>query len=244
MDRIQSVVLIDGAMRRRAAISRKLRNGGKHVEPFESISDLTLVWPHSGLVLAHDEGGTIGALVAQMGSTGTWLPVIAYAESPSPDRVARAILAGAIGYIAWPFEDAELAEALSGSAERHAEAMRQGQSFLDAARNWFEPGALPRAAMPLVVAVGAAAGRCGIDRQTAVAAFLHALVSNQLQAAIRLSVTGQQGAARILALLEPEIAAAARRASTSTLDDLGTIAFAAEIASLNHETLQPRLFLS
>ena len=99
MDRIQSVVLIDGAMRRRAAISRKLRNGGKHVEPFESISALTLVWPHSGLVLAHDEGGTIGALVAQMGSTGTWLPVIAYAESPSPDRVARAILAGAIGGI-------------------------------------------------------------------------------------------------------------------------------------------------
>ncbi|MCB2072700.1 MAG: LuxR family transcriptional regulator [Novosphingobium sp.] len=118
MDRIQSVVLIDGAMRRRAAISRKLRNGGKHVEPFESISDLTLVWPHSGLVLAHDEGGTIGALVAQMGSTGTWLPVIAYAESPSPDRVARAILAGAIGYIAWPFEDAELAEALDKAQDR------------------------------------------------------------------------------------------------------------------------------
>ena len=82
------------------------------------------------------------------------------------------------------------------------------------------------------------------DRETALAAYLHAWVSNQLQAAIRLSVTGQQGAARILAALEAEIAGAARRAATSTLDDLGTIAFAAEIASLNHETLQPRLFLS
>ncbi|MCB1383863.1 MAG: urease accessory protein UreF [Notoacmeibacter sp.] len=139
---------------------------------------------------------------------------------------------------------AELAEALAGSAERHTEAMRQGRSFLDAARNWFAPDDLPAAEMPLAVAVGAAAGRAAIDGQTVLAAFLHAFVSNQLQAAIRLSVTGQQGAASILASLEPEIAGTARRAASSTLDDLGAIAFAAEIASLNHETLQPRLFLS
>ena len=138
----------------------------------------------------------------------------------------------------------DLAEALAGSAERHGETMRQGQSFLEAARHWFPEDAFAQRPMPLVVAIGAATGLSGINRETALAAFLHAFLSNQLQAAIRLSVTGQQGAARILAALEPGIAAMAARAARSTLDDLGSFAHGAEIASLTHETLQPRLFLS
>ncbi|MCB2059531.1 MAG: LuxR family transcriptional regulator [Novosphingobium sp.] len=118
MEQIQPVVLIDSAIRRRVAISRKLRSGGRHVEPFEDIADLTLVWPHSGLILALDEGDTIATLVTRMGTTGTWLPIIAYAENPSPDRVAQAILDGAIGYVAWPFEDSELADALENAQQR------------------------------------------------------------------------------------------------------------------------------
>ncbi|MAW89148.1 MAG: urease accessory protein UreF [Phyllobacteriaceae bacterium] len=138
---------------------------------------------------------------------------------------------------------AELAGALAGSAQRHRETLDQGAAFLKAAAHWFGPGSLP-AALPLPVAVGLACGRGGVALEPALAAYLNTLVSNQLQCAIRLSVTGQDGAARLLAGLEPVVDGVAGEAAASTIDDLGGFAFMAEIAAMNHETLQPRLFLS
>ena len=137
----------------------------------------------------------------------------------------------------------ELCEALTGSAERYKETTDQGRAFLAAARHWFGPEELPRAA-PLPVAVGTACGLSGIALNDALGAWLQAWLTNQLQAAIRLSVTGQDGAARLLAALEPVILDTVARASDSALDDLGGFAFMAEIASMNHETLHSRLFLS
>ncbi|MCB1387490.1 MAG: urease accessory protein UreF [Nitratireductor sp.] len=137
----------------------------------------------------------------------------------------------------------ELCAALAGSAERHREILDQGSSFTAAARHWFADAPLP-AGLPLPVAVGCACGRAGIALKAALGAYLASFLSNQLQCAIRLSVTGQDGAARLLAQFEPVIGDVAARAATSTLDDLGSAAFRAEIAAMNHETLQPRLFLS
>lgn len=139
---------------------------------------------------------------------------------------------------------AELGRALCMSAERRKETIDQGAAFIDAAAHWFNPGALPPRETPLPVAVGTAAGLVGIDGEAALAAFLNTYAINQLQCAIRLSVTGQTGAARILAALEEPIAGTARRAAAATLDDLGGSAFGADIASMTHETLEPRLFLS
>ena len=139
---------------------------------------------------------------------------------------------------------AELARAMTGSAERHRETIDQGTGFLEAAANWFEDGTLPPRGTPLCVAVGAACGRVKIPPAEGLAAFLHAFVANQLQVAIRLSVTGQRGAAQLLAALEPAIAETANRAASSTLDDLGSSTVLADIAAMKHETLEPRLFLS
>lgn len=139
---------------------------------------------------------------------------------------------------------ADLARALCVSAERRMETIDQGTAFLDAAAHWFGTGPLPPRDTPLPVAVGAASGLAGIGAEAALAAFLNTLVTNQLQCAIRLSVTGQTGAAQILAALEPLVADTARRAAAATLDDLGGSAFGADVASMTHETLQPRLFLS
>jgi urease accessory protein len=75
-------------------------------------------------------------------------------------------------------------------------------------------------------------------------AFLHGFAVNQLQAAIRLSLIGQSGAARILAALATMISDAAGRASTSSLDDLGQAGILADIAAMQHETLETRLFRS
>ena len=139
-------------------------------------------------------------------------------------------------------ELAELARALASASERLDEMNGQGTSFADASTHWL-PETLPRD-LPYVVALGAAAQQANVPLLETLEAFLHAFAANQLQAAIRLSLTGQNGAAEILSALAPVIADAANRASDSTLDDLGSAGFLADIAAMNHEALETRLFRS
>jgi urease accessory protein len=111
-----------------------------------------------------------------------------------------------------------------------------------ASRGPFLPPKRGRTIAPYPVAVGALAGRHGIPLEAALAAFLHALVSNAVSAAIRLVPLGQSEGVAILAGLAPAIAAAASRAANSSLGDLGSCAFMGDIATMKHETLEPRLF--
>jgi len=138
----------------------------------------------------------------------------------------------------------DLCLALCVGQQRLDETRGQGTSFIQAVSHWVGPEHFPDRNTPLPVAIGIAAAVEGLDIRLTAGAYLHAFVSNQLQCAIRLSVTGQDGAAKILAGLEPVVEAAADRAAASTLEDLGAAAFIADIASMNHETLEPRLFLS
>lgn len=138
----------------------------------------------------------------------------------------------------------DLCLALCVGQQRLDETRGQGTSFIQAVSHWVGPEHFPDRNTPLPVAIGIAAAVEGLDIRLTAGAYLHAFVSNQLQCAIRLSVTGQDGAAKILAGLEPMVEATADRAAASTLEDLGAAAFIADIASMNHETLEPRLFLS
>lgn len=138
---------------------------------------------------------------------------------------------------------AELGEAMAGSRERHMETMLQGAAFLKAAAAWPHPvldGLVSNCLYP--VAVGAVAGAHGVPLEPALAAFLQAFASNQIQAAIRLSVIGQTDAMKTLAALEPLIGETAARAANSTLGDLGSATIIAEIAAMKHETHYSRLF--
>lgn len=172
-------------------------------------------------------------LRALLGAGPQWNDAVFFAESwrqaEMPEKIA---------------ETAEIARAITGSAERHRETVDQGTGFLEAAANWFEDDTLPPRGTPLCVAVGTACGHDHIPLADGLAAFLHAFVANQLQVAIRLSITGQRGAAQLLASLEQAIAETANRAASSTLDDLGSATVLADIAAMQHETLEPRLFLS
>ncbi len=142
-------------------------------------------------------------------------------------------------------EVAALAEALSGSAERHRETMLQGEAFLAAAAGW-QHALLDHlggtAAYP--VAVGAVAAAHGIAAEAGLAAYLHAVTSNLVSVAIRCGVIGQRHGVTVLAELEARIVTLANVAAGSTLDDLGAATMRAEIASLRHETLPTRLFRS
>lgn len=140
---------------------------------------------------------------------------------------------------------AALAEALAGGRERHLESLSQGSAFLEAAQSW-PCAVLQRLPRPCAypVAVGAVAAAHDIALTSTLTAFLQAFTLNQLQASIRLSVTGQSGVTALMARLEPVVLDTARRAAHATLDDLGSATFLGEVMAIRHETLHSRLFRS
>lgn len=142
-------------------------------------------------------------------------------------------------------ELAELGLALAGSAERHMETLFLGKAFLAAAQAWPSPvfQRLP-VDCPYPVAVGAVASAHGIAAEQAIAAFLHAGISQGVSAGIRLGVAGQQDGLRILSALEAGVEDVAQRAAVAGADDLGSATVQADIASIRHETQTSRLFRS
>ncbi len=145
---------------------------------------------------------------------------------------------------------AELAAALVPSKERLLETTTQGSAFLHAARAAWPCPALDRldaawsGAVALPVAVAVTCAGHGIACVPALQAFLHALTANWISAGVRLIPLGQTDGQRVLAALEPIVAAAAARALETPLEEAGSGAFRADLAGMRHETQYTRLFRS
>lgn len=139
---------------------------------------------------------------------------------------------------------AALGEAMAGSKERHMETMLQGGAFLQAIGHWGAGQSGITGEMPYPVAVAIVAARHGVDLEPSLAAFLHAVISNLIQGAVRLVPLGQSHAVALLAALEQPILAVAQRAATSSLDDLGSAAILSDIMAMQHETQYSRVFRS
>ena len=145
---------------------------------------------------------------------------------------------------------AELAAAFAPSKERHLETTAQGAAFIEATRAAWPCTALDRLAaawtgpVAYPVAVGVAAAGHGVALEPALRALLHAVTANLISAGVRLVPLGQSDGQRILAALEPVVEATAQRALTTSLDDVGSAALRADLASLHHETQYTRLFRS
>src|SRR5690606_21460968 len=71
-----------------------------------------------GLLLAHDEDGTIAALIDHMSGSGHWLPIVAFAEAPPIRRVVQAMQSGVLDYVTWPIDEGELAAILGDAEEK------------------------------------------------------------------------------------------------------------------------------
>lgn len=183
------------------------------------VSDAESLRPWLEAVLGHGSGWNDAVLLAE-----------AYRAFDDPARL-RSV--------------SELAEAMAPSRERHMETMLQGEAFLAAARHWPHP-VLDRLeeGVAYPVAVGAVAGAHSTGLEPAIAAYLHASVSNAVSVAIRCGVTGQRDGVGVVAALEPTIAAVAQKTSVTSLEDLGSATMTADISSLRHETLHSRLFRS
>jgi urease accessory protein len=140
---------------------------------------------------------------------------------------------------------ADLCLALAPAAERHAELCTTGQSFVIAAAAW-PAEVLTRLPdpCPYPIALGAIAAAHDVALLDMLLGYLTASASAQVSVAVRLVPLGQSEALRILAALEPLISTQAASAAIASLEELGSIAYAADIAQLRHETIEPRLFRS
>jgi urease accessory protein len=96
----------------------------------------------------------------------------------------------------------------------------------------------------LPAAFGAAAARAGIALEDALLGYLQAFAANLISAGLRLGLIGQTDGQRILAALEPVVAAAAQAARDRDPADFGSATFAVDLASMAHETQYSRLFRS
>jgi urease accessory protein len=147
-------------------------------------------------------------------------------------------------------ELAELAAAFVPSRERQLETTTQGRAFIDIARAAWSCEGLDEIIaacgdkIVYPVAAGLVSAAHGIPLEPALHAFLHAVVSNWISAGSRLIPLGQTDSQRVLARLEPDVAATATRAISASLDDLGSATFRADLASVRHETQYTRLFRS
>jgi urease accessory protein len=189
----------------------------------------------SGAVLAP---ASLAAWIGDLAERGSlWCDAVFFAEA------WRAVTAGEAARLD---EVAELAEAMAPSRERSLETLSLGVAFLAAIAAGWPTAALAslggRIAYP--VAAGATVAAHAIPLAPALAAFLNGTVTSLASVAVRLVPLGQSDGLRVLAGLQPRLLAVAAGAAQSSLDDLGSATLASDIASMRHETLEPRLFRS
>lgn len=147
-------------------------------------------------------------------------------------------------------EIVELAAALVPTRERHLEITTLGRAFVEVTCAAWPCDALAKlqekANGPIAypVAVGVACAGHDIPLEPALHAFLTALTSSWISAAVRLVPLGHTDSQHTLRAIEPAVARATQRALSATLDDLGSATFRADIASARHETQYTRLFRS
>ena len=135
----------------------------------------------------------------------------------------------------------ELSQALCPSKERLEETLSQGASF---ARTTNAIWGTELVAGTYPVAVGQAAALKNIDLETIAYLYLHSFASNLVSGAVRLVPLGQTEGQSCLDALSETCIRTAKEGLHASLEDLGTCAFASDIASMKHETQTVRIFQS
>lgn len=186
---------------------------------------------HDGLI--HDKASLQGWLADLMNHGSVWNDAVLFAASWGEADTGGSCL-----------EQSELGEAMAGSKERHMETMLQGNAFVQAIGHWSNAESGVAKEMPYPVAVAMVAARNKVACEPALAAYLHAVVSNLIQGAVRLVPLGQTHGVSLMAAMETQIVAVTERAARSSLDDLGSAAIMSDIMAMQHETQYSRVFRS
>jgi urease accessory protein len=147
-------------------------------------------------------------------------------------------------------ETSALAIAVQPTQERRLESLGQGTAFIDAvAVAWrhpviqcFRESCPDELALPAAVGLAAAAHDLPLD--AVLVAYLHAFAANLVSAGVRLIPLGQTDGLRAQAALETAIIEVCLAVQEAALEDLGSAALLADIASMRHESQYTRLFRS
>ena len=210
-------------------------------------------FPAGAFAYSHGlERAVEAGLITDRASLAGWIADLVAAGSIRNDLILAAVAWRAVAAddISAQREAAELAAALHPSAERRLESITQGGSFCDAVAAAWPTPAVNRlrvvwdGGIAYAIAVATAAAGHGVGLVPLLDAYAAAIAGNLNSAAIRLSVIGHSDAQRVVAGLLPALSAAARAAAVSTLDDLGSATWSADLCSLEHETQYTRLFRS
>jgi urease accessory protein len=205
---------------------------------------LSPAFPVGGYTHSHGLEWAIGAGdVTDAATLADWLSAVLHHGAGRSDAILLAHAHRAAHDAAVLAELDALAAALCAGRERWLESRSQGGAFaLAVGAVWPDCAvALPEDAC-YPVAVGAAAARAGLGLPAVLGAFLHGFAAMVVSAGVRAIPLGQTDGLRVLAALEPAIAALARDAASASLDDIGGCAFRADLASIRHETQTTRLF--
>lgn len=138
-------------------------------------------------------------------------------------------------------EIAHYAEALSPSRERHRETMELGKAFALTVNSVLGYSLAP---MAYPVVAGRAASMSGCPLPDTLRFFLHAFAAGLVSAAVRFMPLGQTSGQRVLNSLFDTCDRVADSAAGAGLDEIGGCAFLSDIASMKHETMNPRIFLT
>ncbi len=240
-------------------ITITITNTGIAMAAKERSSDVTplLVWlspsfPVGSFAYSHGlEWAVEAGDVSNAASLEQWLDDLLHYGGPWSDAVLlahahRAVTGGDDAKLA---EVAALAAALAPSRERKLETLAQGAAFLAAVRAAWPSPALGRAKpfeneIAFPVAVGIAAAGHGLALAPALEAYLVALATNLVSAAVRLIPLGQTDGTKVVAKLVPVAKHVAARAAAASIDDIGGAALRSDLAAMRHETQYTRLFRS
>lgn len=133
---------------------------------------------------------------------------------------------------------ADLARAMAPSAERWSETIAQGTAFARAVSDLGVP--VRPAALP--VAVGQAAQVLALPHFQVISLYLQSFAANLVQVAVRHVPLGQTAGQAILRDLAPVITGIAEWASTAAFEDLSSSAFSSDIAAMEHENQEVRIY--
>ncbi len=181
--------------------------------------------------------------------TETYLEsTVARCEGPLMLEAYKLAAAGAVEGLR---ELEELSIAVKVTKESRESGIRMGKAFMRIMADVLDDEVVSElkkqcgaAGITYPVIYGAVCGRLGIDVEEAVKAFVFSTVNGLVQCAVKLVPLGNTQAQQVMQQLYPAMENAVRGSMAVGLDEISNFCPGLDIASINHEFLTTRLYMS
>ena len=198
---------------------------------------LSPAFPVSGYAYSHGLEAEIDAgRVIDAASLEAWIAGVLRAGAGRSDAI---LVAAAMEEGADLAGLGDLARALAGSAERWEETRDMGRALAETLAAISIGDGVARA-YPVVF--GAAARGTGVPVADVLALYLQAFAAMLVSAAVRFVPLGQSDGQRVQAALHSVVQAVADEAAVAGIDEIGQAAFGADLAAMEHEGMEVRIF--